>query len=125
MPTYRGGCHCGAVRFEVTGAFEDLTVCNCSICAKTGYLHWEVEPSQFTLLSTASGMNNYQFGTRTSKNYFCRTCGVSAFRHSRSAPENVDINVRCLDDVDAEEVMRRLDIYQFDGKNWDAANESD
>lgn len=38
--THHGGCHCGAVRFEVRAPAR-LTVqrCNCSMCSKTAYLH--------------------------------------------------------------------------------------
>ena len=38
---FTGGCHCGAVRFAVEAAPPLLVLldCNCSICAKTGYLH--------------------------------------------------------------------------------------
>lgn len=40
MTVHRGGCHCGAVKFEVE-APADLEVyeCSCSICASVGYLH--------------------------------------------------------------------------------------
>jgi hypothetical protein len=125
MSTYQGGCHCGSVRFEVVGEIEELAVCNCSICSKTAYLHWEVSPSQFTLLTSEHAMRNYQFGTMTSKNYFCEKCGVSAFRHSRGAPESVDINIRCLDGVDAEALAQKLPIEHFDGKNWEEAAKGD
>jgi hypothetical protein len=121
MLTYQGGCHCGSVRFEVVGTIEELAVCNCSICAKTGYLHWEVDPRRFTLLTSKHAMRNYQFGTKTAKNYFCENCGVSPFRHSRSAPEMVNINVRCLDGVDAEALTRALPVEHFDGQNWEEA----
>jgi hypothetical protein len=125
MSTYHGGCHCGSVRFEVVGEIEELTLCNCSICAKTAFLHWEVDPSQFTLLTPESATRNYQFGTRTSKNFFCKECGVSAFRHSRSAPENVDVNVRCLDGVDAEALVETLPVEHFDGKSWEIEAKSE
>lgn len=125
MSTYHGGCHCGSVRFEVVGEIEELTLCNCSICAKTAFLHWEVDPSQFTLLTPEGAMRNYQFGTRTSKNFFCDKCGVSAFRHSRSAPENVDVNVRCLDGVDAEALVQALPVEHFDGQSWEIETNSE
>jgi hypothetical protein len=125
MPTYEGGCHCGSVRFEVAGEIEELAVCNCSICSKTAYLHWEVDPRKFTLLTSESAMQNYQFGTMTSRNYFCQTCGISAFRRSRTAPENIDINVRCLDGVDAEALARELPVEHFDGQDWEAAAKYD
>ena len=117
MAIYEGGCHCGSVRFEGTGEIEDVVVCNCSICAKTAYLHWHVEPEQFKLLTTEAVIRNYQFGTMTSKNYFCESCGISPFRHSRSDPENVDINLRCLEGVDIESIPTGL----FDGQNWEEA----
>src|SRR5713101_6661407 len=37
--TYRGGCHCGRIRFEVRGALDRVSECNCSICTKKGYVH--------------------------------------------------------------------------------------
>src|SRR3712207_8944762 len=37
MKTYTGGCHCGAVKFEVSAAFDGAMTCNCSICSKAGY----------------------------------------------------------------------------------------
>ena len=49
---YKGSCHCGAVKFEVE-APEDIDVdeCNCSICAKSGFLHLIVPLNKFNLLS--------------------------------------------------------------------------
>ena len=39
MVTHAGGCHCGRVRFEVEAPAElEVADCNCSICAKSGYL---------------------------------------------------------------------------------------
>ena len=45
-----GGCHCGAVRFEVLAPDEiEAKECNCSICRKSGYLHLIVEQERFRL----------------------------------------------------------------------------
>ncbi len=121
MPIYTGGCHCGAIRFEVSGEITELTVCNCSICTQTAYLHWEIEPKQFHLLTPESAFQTYQFGTMTSKNHFCRKCGISPFRRSRTSPQMIDINARCLDGVDAE----TLPVVRFDGQNWEQAAQED
>jgi hypothetical protein len=99
----------------VTGKLDEVIVCNCSICAKSGYLHWDVDPSAFRLLTPDAALGNYQFGTMTSQNLFCPTCGISAFRRSRSNPDDIDINVRCLDDVDPEAVP----VTHFDGRSWE------
>jgi hypothetical protein len=52
MPqTYGGGCHCGRVRFRVTAELSRVTYCNCSMCAKKGFLHLIVPPESFELIS--------------------------------------------------------------------------
>lgn len=113
---YRGGCHCGAIRFEARGPLEGLEVCNCSICAKTAYIHWYVAPERFRLLTSEDAIATYQFGTRTAKHHFCKACGISPFRRARSNPSEVDVNARCLEDVDTD----ALETRTFDGKNWEA-----
>lgn len=115
MPTWRGSCHCGAVRFEADGELEDLVVCNCSYCARAGYVHWNVPPARFRLLSGGDSLRDYRFGTHTSHNTFCATCGISPFRRSRSDPDQVDVNVRCLEEVDTSPLPTTL----FDGRNWE------
>jgi hypothetical protein len=39
LTTYTGGCHCGAVRFEVDVEEHRAVECNCSICTKKGFIH--------------------------------------------------------------------------------------
>lgn len=117
MPTHRGSCHCGAIVFEVDGDLDHVVYCNCSYCSRAGYLHWNVEPRQLRILRGASSLHTYTFGTGTSKNHFCPTCGISPFRVPRSDPHLMDINVRCLDAVDPT----ALSIQSFDGAHWEDA----
>ena len=117
MPTYRGSCHCGAIAFEATGELTNVEVCNCSICARTGYIHWFVEPENFRLLTSEDAIADYQFGTHTAHNLFCKTCGCSPYRRARSDPGKYNINVRCLEGVDADS----LEVHAFDGINWEQA----
>jgi hypothetical protein len=44
MKTYEGSCHCGRVRFRVIADLPRVSECNCSICAKKGFLHLIVPP---------------------------------------------------------------------------------
>jgi hypothetical protein len=62
-------------------------------------------------------LTTWQFGTMTSKNTFCRVCGISPFRRSRSDPHLVDVNARCLEGVDPD----ALEVDSFDGRDWEAA----
>jgi hypothetical protein len=113
---YRGGCHCGAVRFEVE-APERLLVqdCNCSLCAMTGFLHLIVPKSKFRLVKGEENITTYTFNTGVAKHTFCRTCGIKSFYVPRSNPDGVDVNVRCLD-----EPPREMTIEPFDGRDWES-----
>ena len=118
MPrTMTGGCHCGRVRFRVTGDLSRVTECNCSICTKKGFLHLIVSPEQFELLSGDDALTTYRFNTGTAKHHFCPTCGVASFYIARSDPNKIDVNVRCLEGVD----LTQIRVHSFDGRNWEAA----
>ena len=117
MKTYEGGCHCGRVRFRVTAALEGIAYCNCSVCTKKGFLHLIVPPEQFELLSGEDALSTYQFNTGTAKHTFCRHCGIHAFYVPRSDPDKIDVNVRCLDNID----LTTITVHPFDGRNWEDA----
>lgn len=112
---YQGGCHCGAVTFEIE-AEESIVCkdCNCSICSKVGFLHLIIPQSKFKLLSGAENLTTYRFNTGVAKHTFCSTCGIKPFYTPRSNPDGIDINVRCLDPVPGN-----LTIEAFDGQNWE------
>lgn len=111
-----GGCHCGAVRFEVYGTPSTVLVCNCSVCTKKGYLHWIVPQGDFRVLAGADQLTTYTFNTGVAKHHFCRVCGCAPWYIPRSDPDKIDINARCLDDVD----LGALTIETFDGAHWEA-----
>jgi hypothetical protein len=117
MKTMQGGCHCGRVRFKVTADLNRVTYCNCSICSKKGFLHLIVPPEQFELVSGEDNLTTYTFNTGVAKHTFCKTCGIHAFYVPRSDPDKIDVNVRCIDDID----LSALAIGTFDGKNWEQA----
>jgi hypothetical protein len=112
---YRGGCHCGAVRFEVEAPERILVQdCNCSLCAMTGFLHLIVPKSRFRLVKGEENITTYTFNTGVAKHMFCKTCGIKSFYVPRSNPDGIDVNVRCLD-----EPPREMTIEPFDGRDWE------
>ena len=117
MATYEGGCHCGRVRFRVAGRLGEVSDCNCSMCAKKGFLHWVLPPEQFELLAGEDSLTTYQFNTKVARHTFCRHCGIHPFYVPRSDPDKIDVNARCLDGVD----VATLTIRRFDGQNWEQA----
>lgn len=114
--THRGGCHCGAVQFEVMAeTIIEAHECNCSICQKSGYLHLIVPADRFRLLSGEAELSVYTFNTGIARHYFCRHCGIKSFYVPRSNPQGFSVNVRCLEG----DTIERIRILQFDGRNWE------
>lgn len=113
--TSQGGCHCGAIRFQVIIDRWKVLECNCSICRKKGFLHLIVPPENFTLLQGENFLHIYTFNTGVAKHSFCRNCGIHSFYTPRSHPNWIDVNIRCLDkDLNAE-----FEIVPFEGTNWE------
>jgi len=116
MIRHAGGCHCGRVRFEIMApAIIEVEDCNCSICAKSGYLHLIVPQSRFRLLSGSDCLTSYQFNSGTARHLFCSVCGVKSFYVPRSHPDGYSVNARCLD----EGTVADMRVAPFDGRNWE------
>ena len=117
MTWKKGGCHCGAVTYEVLAPDEiELVACNCSICSMTGYLHLIVPKDRFKLLTGKRKLTNYTFETGAARHLFCSVCGVKSFYVPRSHPDGYSVNFRCLDAEDFTSVL----TTDFDGKNWES-----
>ncbi|MDJ0945633.1 MAG: GFA family protein [Kiloniellales bacterium] len=77
---HRGGCLCGAVRYEVRGPLRGVVNCYCSLCQK---LHGGVGPhskadkAAITLLERR-GLKWYASSERARRG-FCGECGTSLF----------------------------------------------
>ena len=113
--TWRGGgCHCGAVRFEVELPDDvEAQSCTCSICRMTGFIHIVVPESRFRLNDGA--LTSYRFNTGVAQHLFCPVCGVKSFYRPRSNPDGWSVNARCLDEPEAV----KLDLSVFDGAHWE------
>lgn len=115
-----GGCHCGAVRFHIdVPARVALLDCNCSICARTGFLHLIVPHDDFVLEQGHEALTSYRFGTGAANHLFCRHCGVKSFYQPRSHPDAWSVNWHCLDEAHGLETS----VTPFDGRHWEAAKE--
>lgn len=113
MTTHTGGCHCGAVRYEVEADLDTVTQCNCSHCGKKGFLLKFVDKDKFTLLSGKENLSEYRFNKKQIRHLFCKTCGVQSFADNDSFPQ-LAVNVRCLDNVDAA----TLPVENYNGKDY-------
>lgn len=111
-----GACHCGTVKFRIKAPLPlSLVRCNCSICRMTGFLHLFVDKDGLEILEGEDNLQLYQFGSKTAKHLFCKTCGVKSFYVPRSHPDGWSINANCL----TPEVRQRAHYRDFDGVNWE------
>jgi hypothetical protein len=114
--TYKGSCHCGAVRYEVTADLsKPVIACNCSICGRSGTLLTFVPADAFKLQSGDDSLTDYQFGRKVIHHLFCKVCGVRSFARGKGPNgPTVAINTRCLEGLDAP---KDLQIQHFDGRS--------
>jgi hypothetical protein len=116
MPqTYSGGCQCGKVRYEATLELGEVISCNCSRCARLGWLLAFTPAPNFKLLSGEDGTSEFQFNKHIIHHLFCSTCGIQSFARGRGrdGSEMVAINVRCLDGIDPD----ALPVKKVDGRS--------
>lgn len=119
---HEGGCHCGAVRFEVYAPdVMEVMDCNCSICTKKQNKHFVVPEKNFKLLKGEESLTTYTFGSGKAQHTFCKTCGVQSFYTPRSNPDGKGIAVHCIDSGTIKEIK----VHTFDGQNWEEAMKKD
>jgi len=113
---HKGGCHCGAVQFEFElPEMNNMTDCNCSICAMSGYQHVFVPKTDLQFIQGEGALTTYTFGTHQAKHMFCQTCGVKPLYGPRSHPDSYSVNLRCI----IGGTVKVSKVIEFDGQNWD------
>ncbi len=95
-PTYTGGCQCGAVRFRVTGALRDSSICHCRMCQKAFGAYYA------PLVSTCGA--KLEWTRREPKRFrssnfalrgFCENCGTPL---TYEAPDGIAVAAGAFDD---------------------------
>jgi hypothetical protein len=93
-----GGCFCGNIRYEITGAPFHSTICHCADCRKAAAAPmvacFSVEKREFQITrGVPKSFASSAWGTRS----FCPDCGTQlTFVHSE-LPDEIDVTTCSLD----------------------------
>lgn len=98
-----GQCHCGAIRYELTGGPPRHALCHCSDCrrhAGAPVVGWAAYPKD--ALNVKQGETKIYRSSEHGRRYFCGDCGTGLFyTNDVMLPGIVDIQSATLDDPDA------------------------
>lgn len=97
--SHRGGCQCGAVRYEVGGEPEHSSICHCTDCRKSAgapFVAWAAFRNEnFHVTGEVTAFNSSGAAMR----HFCPRCGTGVYYiNEEILPGLVDIQTATLDD---------------------------
>ncbi len=109
-------CHCGAVELSVTlsEGLASAARCDCSFCRRRGAAAATAPRNSVRIVKGAENLTLYQWGTKTAKHFFCKTCGIYTHHQRRSDPNECGVNIGALKGVNPAELG---DIPWNDGIN--------
>jgi hypothetical protein len=120
--TLDGSCHCGAVKFTatLTEGFASARRCTCSICRMRGAVAVTGSIEGFRVTQGADKLVAYRFNTRSAEHHFCSVCGIYTHHKRRSNPNELGVNVACLEGVSPFDFG---ELVVYDGNRHPADNE--
>jgi hypothetical protein len=102
VPTLRGSCLCGGVKFEVTEAPETLRYCHCESCKKlsggTATINGRVPSSSIRILEGEELLQSFQPAEGSSKT-FCLACGSNLFGGGWPDSPTASVRATAIDDA--------------------------
>jgi hypothetical protein len=107
VTSFQGACHCGGVRFRIDHRPDELTTCDCSLCAMRGAVMAKVPEAALAMLEGGDLLTLYEWNSRVAKHYFCGRCGIYVFHRKRAAPDHYGVNARCLAGLDLDALPLR------------------
>ena len=107
-----GSCHCGAVRVSIPSLPTRMTMCNCSVCRRTGALTAYFPQASVRIEGHPEHTQTYVWGDRTLQFVRCATCGCQIGWEPLvpNSDGRMGVNMRNFDPVLLQDVaLRRFD----------------
>lgn len=94
-------CHCGAVelRVKLSDGMNSIRRCDCSYCQRRQAAPVSAKVGDLEIVRGADNLTLYQWGTKTAKHYFCKTCGIYTHHQRRSNPNEFGVNAANIEGV--------------------------
>jgi hypothetical protein len=124
---YKGGCACGAVRFETSSEPIFENHCQCRDCQKrsgTGHGSYLTFPRQSDVAISGS-TTQWRLAADSGNDKFhafCPTCGTPLFQTYTAMPDLVTIPAASLDDPG--QFNPHVVTYTIHGHSWDTIDAS-
>lgn len=113
----KGGCHCGAIRYEVSGMPFDADYCHCRDCQRTtgapvaAWMDYKKEQVRWT-----AGEPLEYHSSEYIRRGFCPGCGSTLSYRSTQYPDYLTLSITSLDDPDS--VSPAYHIYTDSRVKW-------
>jgi len=111
------------VKFEVTltEGFASARRCTCSICRMRGAVAVTSTPDAFRITTGEDKLATYRFNTMSAEHHFCTVCGIYTHHKRRSNPNQLSVNVACLQGVSPFDFK---EVVVYDGQRHPGDNSS-
>lgn len=95
-----GGCHCGAVRYEITGSIDRFSLCHCDDCRRIGGSAFGaalvLPAAHFRILQGEDALIRYESSPGKFR-CFCGTCGTHIVARMNFKPDTVIVRAGTVD----------------------------
>ena len=109
-----GGCHCGAIRYEVEGEPLTHALCHCSDCrrhAGAPMVAWTMYPE--ASLKVTQGVPKVYESSKLGRRHFCGNCGTGLFYYNAEMlPGIVDVQSATYDAPEAVPARAHIQVAE-------------
>jgi hypothetical protein len=111
---FSGGCQCGAVRFRVSGAIGEASVCHCRMCQKASGAHaLALVGVKGTNFEWTRGAPSWFASSNAARRGFCAACGTP---FAYDAPDGLALSIVAFDNPN---LIAPIVAYGIEGKlSW-------
>lgn len=114
-----GACHCGSVRFtvELPYGLSSARRCTCSMCRMRGAVAVTANAGGLKITRGQDRLATYRFNTMAAEHHFCTVCGIYTHHKRCSNPNELGVNVACLEGVSPFDFR---EVIVYDGERHPA-----